>query len=344
MSRLDHTPRLSDADAEVRVRIPADTDRPDRLLAGLTARQLALLALPAVALWVAWAALHRHVPLPVFCALGAPVAVAASVLALGRREGLSADRLVALALRHLVGPRRLVPAPEGIAPVPQVLGVASGPLPAPLRLGIERVRDDGTIDLGRDGTALCCRAVGVSFALRTASERAAMVGALARYLNGTAGPLEFVVRAEPVDLAPAITRLRGAAGGLPHPALEAAALDHARFLAELAATRDLLSRDVLVVFRDPAPRSATPKEATDGARTSASAVADRLRRRAVDAAEVLQGAGVALHVLDAEAVAAVLAGALDPLAPRVAGAARPSDEPVHAARSLVSSTTKGDDE
>lgn len=163
--RLDH-----DQDADVRVRIPADIDRPDRLLAGLTARQLALLALPAVVLWVAWAALHRHIPLPAFCALGAPVAVVAMTLALGRRDGLGADRLVGLALRHVVGPRRFVPAPDGIAPAPVALGPSAGTLPAPLHLAVERVRQDGTLDLGPDGSALICRAVGVSFALRTATD------------------------------------------------------------------------------------------------------------------------------------------------------------------------------
>jgi Ca2+-binding RTX toxin-like protein len=39
-----------------RVRIPADVDREDRLLAGLSARQLAILGTAAVVLWVAYAA------------------------------------------------------------------------------------------------------------------------------------------------------------------------------------------------------------------------------------------------------------------------------------------------
>jgi hypothetical protein len=334
MSRLDTT----HDDAEVRVRIPADTDRPDRLLAGLTARQLALLAAPAVALWIAWAALHRHIPLPVFGVIGLPVAVAALGLALGRRDGLGADRLVSLALRHLIGARRFVVAPEGVAPAPSIIGVSAGRLPASLGLGIEAVRGDGTIDLGRDGMALVCRAVGVSFALRTAAERAGMVAALARYLNGTAGPLEIVVRAEPVDLTPAIAQLRDAAVGLPHPALEAAALDHAAFLADLAASRDLLSREVLVVFRDASPiasKTADARGATNGA-------ADRLRRRAIEAAQALQAAGVALHVLDAPSVADALAAALDPLAQRRVGALGASDEPIHGA--LVAPAKKGDDE
>ena len=44
-----------------RVRIPADVEREDRILAGLTARQLAILAVPAVVLWVAYEATRRVV-------------------------------------------------------------------------------------------------------------------------------------------------------------------------------------------------------------------------------------------------------------------------------------------
>ena len=39
-----------DHDDRGRVRIPADVERPDKLLAGLTARQLAILGVAAVAL------------------------------------------------------------------------------------------------------------------------------------------------------------------------------------------------------------------------------------------------------------------------------------------------------
>jgi hypothetical protein len=324
MSRLDPS-----TETEVRVTIPADTDRADRLVAGLTARQLCLLAVPAVALWVAWAALRRHVPLPVFLAAAAPVAMVATGLALGRRDGLGLDRLVVMALRHVAGPRRFVPAPGGVPAAPAVLGVTSGPLPTALRLPVEQVGADGTLGLGRDGTALVCRAVGASFALRTARERAGMVAALARYLNGTAGPFEIVVHAEPVDLRPAIMRLREAAGGLPHPALEAAALDHAAFLSELSATRDLLAREVLVVFRD---------AVTEGA-------PDRLARRAAAAGSALQAAGVQLRVLGAAETSAVLAAALDPFAPRRTVAVTPAYEPVHgpALRSTASITSLPND-
>ncbi len=95
-----------------RVRIPADVERPDRLLAGLTARQLAILAVAGVVLWAGYAA-TRHLRPAGRLRRGRPsrsVRVAA-MLALGRFEGVAADRWVA---RRLAPPPR--PAPAGARP------------------------------------------------------------------------------------------------------------------------------------------------------------------------------------------------------------------------------------
>ncbi|PLS74886.1 MAG: PrgI family protein, partial [Actinobacteria bacterium] len=75
------------------VRIPADVDREDRLLAGLTARQLAYLAVGGLALAGAWSATRAVVPLPVFAVAASPLAALLAVVALGRRDGMAADRL-----------------------------------------------------------------------------------------------------------------------------------------------------------------------------------------------------------------------------------------------------------
>ena len=63
-----------------RVRIPADVDRPDKLLAGLTARQLAILAAAAVALWAGYAAARHVVPPAAYGAVAVPVAAVAALL------------------------------------------------------------------------------------------------------------------------------------------------------------------------------------------------------------------------------------------------------------------------
>ena len=299
-----------------RVRIPADVERPDRLLANLTARQLAILATASLVLWAAYTATRHLVPIAVFGAVALPFGALSALLALGRVEGVAADRWAHAAWRHHRSPRRLVPAPDGIPPVPAFLTKAVGPhpapLPAPLRLPFAGVASDGTVDLGAEGLALICRASAVTFSLRTPTEQEALIAGFARFLNSLAEPVEILVRAEPVDLAPSIDALVEAAPGLPHPALETAARGHARFLAELAERRDLLAREVLVVLRQTGDDDAT----------------GRLHRRAAEAVVALGAAGVTLTVLDGPAAAGCLARALDPAGPsRPAGLGR-SDVPV----------------
>jgi hypothetical protein len=106
--------------------------------------------------------------------------------------------------------------------------------------------------------------------------------------------VQILVRAELADLSPAITALRESAPGLPHPALEHAALDHAAFLQDLAETRDLLTRQVLVVVREPAAR-----EDPEGA-------ALRARRRADELLRHLAALGLPAVVLDGPAAATAL--------------------------------------
>jgi hypothetical protein len=304
-----------------RVRIPADVERPDKLLAGLTARQLAILGVTAVALWAAFTATRHVVPIAVFGVVAVPVGAGAAMLALGRFEGVAADRWVSSAWRHHRSPHRLVPAPDGITPTPAFVGAVSangaGPLPAPLRLPVTGVRADGIVDLGADGLAIVCRASAVTFALRTPTEQEALVAGFARFLNSLAEPVEVLVRAEPVDMTPAIDALLDSAPGLPHPALEIAARGHARFLAEMAERRDLLRREVLVVLR---------QRGGDDA-------AGRLHRRAAEAGAALGAAGVTLNVLDGPETAACMARALDPagttrLTGLACAAGYDTDEPV----------------
>ncbi len=295
------TARRDSDDDRGRVRIPADFERPDKLLAGLTARQLAILSVAAVALWAGYAATRRLVPAAAYGALALPIGAGAAMLALGRFEGIAADRWVSAAWRHHRAPHRLVPAPEDVPAAPAFLATNPGPLPVALRLPFAGVGGDGIVDLGADGLAVICRASAVTFSLRTPTEQEALVAGFARWLNGLDQPAQLLVRAEPVDLTPSIDALLDAAPGLPHPALETAARAHAAFLAELADRRDLLRREVLVVLR----------EARSSNTTGAGATA-RLHRRAAEAASALGAAGVTLAALDGPAAATCLASALDP--------------------------------
>ena len=298
-----------------RVRIPADVGRPDRLLAGLTARQLAIVAVAGVTLWAAYLATRHSVPLAGFAALATPIGGIATLLAVGRVEGQPADRLVVAAWRQLRAPRRLVPAPQGVPAPPAWVATSPGLLPAPLRLPLTGVDTDGVVDLGTDGLAVICRASSVTFSLRTPTEQEALVAGFARWCNSLAEPAQVVVRAEPVDLTPMIDALLDAAPGLPHPGLEQAAREHARFLTDLAAARTLLRREVLVVLRQPP----SPDSTGDGAR-------DRLRRRAVEAVTALAAAGVTLTILDGPAAVGCLWRAVDPASPpRPSGVAAPGE-------------------
>ncbi|MDQ1439257.1 MAG: hypothetical protein QOK43_2886 [Acidimicrobiaceae bacterium] len=278
------------------VRIPADVDREDVLLAGMTARQLGLASAGALILAGLWAASKTVVPAPLFLALASPVAAVFAVVALGRRDGVSADRLLFAWLRHALGSRRLVPAPEGVPALPA--GVDGPPPPAALRLPVEAVHD-GVLDLGGDGLAAVCRVASLNFGLRTEAEQEAIVASFARWLNSLSGPVQVVVRAERVDVAALVESL-ASAEGLPHAALAEAARDHAAFLSDLASRRDVLRRVVLLVLREPAGPGA----------------ADLLRRRVDDAVSALSGAGVSVSPLSDEDAVAALASAADPDARR----------------------------
>ena len=138
------------------VPIPADVEMPDRVLAGLTARQVAIATAAAAVLWAGWLAARHVMPLPVFAALAAPVALAGAALVIGVRDGLPLDRLLAAAWRQARSPRRLVTAPEGIPAPPAWAPAAPGPrapLPSPPPPLWLDVSPDGVISLGVHGAA-----------------------------------------------------------------------------------------------------------------------------------------------------------------------------------------------
>lgn len=292
------SPKQSRTGASYTVTIPANIDREDRLVAGLTARQLAILAVAALGAWVLVALVRAVLPLPVALGLGWAVLAVGLALALGRRDGLSLDRLLLAAIGQHRAPRRMVMAPEGVPAPPTWLPTGlGGPPPTPLELPVGGLDDDGVLDLGRDGAALVCRASSLTFSLRTQAEQAALVAAFARWLHALAGPVQLLVRAVPVDLAGMIAAIEQAAGGLPHPALEQAAREHARFLGELAARGDVRHREILVVFREP---------------TQGPAAAELLGRRAEQAAPLLAAAGITLRRLDGAQTLAALAPSTRP--------------------------------
>jgi hypothetical protein len=332
------------------VRIPADVDREDRILANLTARQLAILATAGIVLYGLWALTRPVLPLPVFLILAVPVGATAAVLALGQRDGMSLDRLLLAAVRQRLQPHHRVAAPEGVRPAPEWLTSAqttssdisnsdrvtdrrAGISPAALRLPAEGVTEAGVVDLGTDGVAMVAVVSTVNFALRTPGEQQALVASFGRYLHSLTAPVQVLIRTERLDLSGQITELRDAASGLPHPMLEAAAREHADYLDQLRRATDLLRRQVLLVLREPV-RAAGPADGLGGAFPLAvlraprwtrrraepvevsegarRAAQTRLVRRLGEAVELLSSAGLTVTPLDAGQATAVLAAACNP--------------------------------
>lgn len=348
------------------VRIPADVDMHDRVLGPLTARQLAILAAAGAVLYLIWAATRAFIPIPVFLAFAVPVGAASAMLALGKRDGVPMDKLLVAAIRQRVAPRHRVAAPEGVRPAPAWLtpdtdrtarqtggrrksgkgrtGQPEQVSPSALRLPAEAVTETGVVDLGTDGLAVVAVASTVNFALRTPNEQEALVASFGRYLHSLTAPVQVLVRTERLDLSAQIAELRERAGGLPHPALEAAAVEHADYLIQLGQQSDLLRRQVLLVLREPLGTTA-PTDGLGGPgplavlgsmagkrRKQAGAVIDagtrraaesRLVRRLGEAIELLSPAGIVVTPLDAGQATAVLASACNPdsLLPPSAGLA-----------------------
>jgi PrgI family protein len=300
-----------------RVRIPADTGQPDRILAGLTGRQLGILMLAGLPAMLLFLVVRPLLPLPVAAGLAVPPLLVGVALALGRRDGVPLDRLALAAAAQRLGPRRLVPAPDGVIPhAAWHTGAAAGRTPAAMRPPAHGLGGDGVVDLGKLGAALVCEASMVNFALRTPAEQQALTDAFARALHALAAPVQVLVRVERADLAAHLNQLHQDAGGLPHPALEAAAREHARFLGELAARRDVARRQTLLVLRDPAP----PPQA-----------AAVLRRRVDELGGLLGACGITLTPLDGGQAAAVLARACDPEAPPPPVGLAAPDQTIHGA-------------
>lgn len=295
-----------DTEAPLRARVPADVERRDTILFGLTFRQLVILTVAGLLIYTGWTALATTVA-PPWLLLGAiPVAGAAFVLAVGRRDGISLDVWLLHAIRHRTAPHRLVATTDPITPAPAWVHTSGGdklPLPAPLRLPARGITPDGVIDLGPDGSTALVAASTVAFGLCTPGEQNGLVAGFGRWLNSLDAPVQIVVRAERVDLTTIADRIHDLAPGLPHPALEQAARSHVAFLDDLAAYRELLHRQVTVAVRD--TRSA-----------------GHARHRAAEAVRALGGCEVTAAVLDATTAAATLAGCLDPTGPpRPAGLA-----------------------
>ncbi|SEN79010.1 PrgI family protein [Nonomuraea pusilla] len=303
-------------------RIPADINLPDKIAYGLTFRQILIITLTGGVAAAIYYLCHQLLPVVILAAILLPLLALGLAVALGRRDGLSLDRFALSALLFARARKRLVAAPEGVAGPPRWCRLR-GKLPAPLRLPVQAIRTDGALELADGGVAVLVETSTLSFHLRTTSEQAALVGAFGRWLNSLEAPVQLLARARPADLSDLIHAIEHQADVLPHAALASAARDHAGYLAELNSSRELLTRQVLVVLRDHPPA----RRGRRSVRRDASAVV--VLRRAAEAERALAALGVTTRVLDAEQAAQALTECLDPGGRHPLGQALP-DEPIYA--------------
>lgn len=327
------------------ITMPSDVDREDRILGPLTARQVAILAVAGLVLYGGWWATRGFVPVAAYLVAAVPAAATVLVLITVRRDGMSLDRLALAGLRHRLRPARRVAASEAPVPAPEwisqaVSSTTDQPPTSALEMPARGVDEAGVLDLGTDGMAMVAACSTVPFALRTAGEQRGLVAAFGRYLHSLTAPVQILVRALPLDLTGQIAELREQADALPHPALRAAAADHADYLEGLSHETELLRRQVLLIAREPHHSGPTESTSTGLARlwtrrrhlseghTSEGvrrAAAARLARRLGEASDLLGPAGITVSPLHARQARAVLASATHPdsplpASPEIAGA------------------------
>lgn len=290
---------MSDERHGYTVKIPQNVSAPDKIMFGATARQCVILGGTAAGLWVTWLGVQSFVPPFMFAAPAGLFLLLLGVVVSAERDGVTADRLLAAAVRQVLSPRRRVMAPEGVGQPPAFLTEALRGqdlrATAPLDLPVQAVRDGGIVDLGADGAAVIAEATTVNFALRTPAEQELLIGGFASWLNSLTGPVQITSRTTPIDLTAQINVLRQNSPKLPHPLLEAAAMDHADFLAQVNDSGAVLHRSLLVTAHE-----------------RESEHAPRAVRRINDAAALLAACEIAASPLDASGAHQTVSAAVDP--------------------------------
>ncbi|WP_194911468.1 PrgI family protein [Catenulispora rubra] len=284
-----------DEDAIPIVRIPADVDQPDKIVAGLTARQLAVLGTTTLLLWLGYQACRQVVPPIPYLLASAPVLLGTAVAVTMKRDGVPLDRLLGAWVRYRRTPPRQVLAPEGLPQVPKRLAKSSCTGPAPFISPVREVAETGVLDLGSDGVSALARCSTVNLSLRSPREQSVLLAGFARWLNSLTGQTAITVRSRPADLSGVCDSLLNQAASLQNEALSAAASEHANFIAHLVADEQLLTREVIVAVHE-----------------SSKAAASRLHRRLEDADSLLGCADIAVDPLPEHAATDLINDAYNP--------------------------------
>ncbi|GIG69315.1 PrgI family protein [Phytomonospora endophytica] len=262
-------------------RVP-QIDLADKVLFGLTTRQVAWAATGAACTLGLWKAVTVFAPPAVAVAVCAPLGLLFAAIVFAQRDGARLDTLLWAALRT---PRRpLVPAP-GVTAAPAWMNTDTAPvLPRVLRSPAKGVTADGLIDLGEDGYTIVLAVSTVNFVLRSPAEQDALVAGFARALHALSGPVQIISTQVPADLGDHARAVQ--AHTLPHQGLREAAEAHAAWLHDASTRARLLHHRTYVAAR------ATTRTGVD--------------RRARDIADALAGCGLDCTPLTPAAVLELL--------------------------------------
>src|SRR5262245_41918989 len=108
------SPKNDLTDRPYTARIPADINTADKIVFGLTGRQLTILAAAGGIGWVLYQLAGKYLPPTLLMVAAIPFAGVAAMIALGRRDGLGMDAWLRAALRLRRTPR--LQAPAGTTP------------------------------------------------------------------------------------------------------------------------------------------------------------------------------------------------------------------------------------
>lgn len=263
----------------------------DRILAGLTARQMLVLGTAGLAAWALFVSAARGIGAIGAGLLCLPLIVLGGVLAAYAPDGTPMDRFALNVMRQGFTRKRRVLAPYGH-------GIASRRLPQlddAIRIPLRCVSRSGFIRLGTWGSAVIASASGVNFRLRSEPERAALAASFVALMHSLDAPIQFLVTARPVDADASVSRIEQGAAFLPHPGLTEGAADYVTFFRDLVGGEDVLRHETFICLRDP----------------DAQADSD-LARRVANVGERAREMGVRVQRLEGECLGLV-ASMIDPL-------------------------------
>lgn len=274
-------------------RFHADYETADRIVAGLTVRQLLVLSITGLGVWGLFLAVSEVASTVLAGIVCAPIGALGAVLVAKAPDGTPMDRFLYLAVRHLIAPNRLVLAPQGLAK----LALRSMGRVGVVDLPVRAISEDGSVDVCGWGISAVMKATAINLQLRSESERKIITDSFGRLCNSLDAGVQVLVSARPIDAEAIVADIEREAAFLPHPALTESAHDYCRYFRSLISGGDVLRHEVFVCIRE-------------SKKGKGAAVA--LERRAQGISTFLRDSGIPAERLQSGECEGVVSRAMDP--------------------------------